>query len=160
MTEAAAAAITDFEKRFRTALLVVMAQIFISLVLLAAAFFISGISDASATAQGIFALWAAIFIVAVSTLLLRRVLFSPRKLRKTFLEKGSDGLLLDLQMKTILLGSLAEIIAVVGFLIATLGDKWDMFRAGVVALVVFWAIFPRRARWQETLANLDDSRGI
>ncbi len=160
MAEIFAAHNAEFEKRYRTTAFVVIGQILTTLGLIAAAFFAAGAIDSSATSQSIFALWIIILLTAVAVFILRRFLFGWKKLNNTAAKKGIAGLLQTLQTNTILLGSIAEIIAVIGFLIAVFGDKWDMFRAGVIALVVFLAIFPRRSQWKKIVANLETSRGI
>lgn len=157
MAETSAANQTELNKRYRTAALIVIVQILITLGLIAAAFYVAQSSDGSATQQAISALWIIILIIAAGTFVLRRVLFGWERLNKTYREKGISRLLQTLQTNTILLGSLAKIIAVIGFLIAVFGDKWDMFRVGVIALVVFLANFPRLSHWQKIVANLENS---
>lgn len=152
---------TELEKRYRTAAFVVIAQILMTLFLIAAAFFVAQIYENSVTSQSLFALWMTVLFIAVGAFVLRRILFSRERIKKTALVKGVSGLLQTLQNNSILLGSLGEIIAITGFLIAVLGgDKWDMFRAGAVALVVFLANFPRKGQWEKIAASLGDLRGI
>lgn len=160
MAEVSAANRTEFEKRYRTAAMIVIAQIFTTLGLIAAAFFIARTSEISATSQSISGLRIIILLIAVGAFILRRVLFNWNRLSKTAREKGMAGLLQTLQTNTILLGSIAQIIAIIGFIIAVFGDKWDMFRVGVVALVVFMAVFPRRSQWKKIAAALENSRGV
>ncbi len=160
MAEVSAANRTEFEKRYRTTAMIVIAQILMTLGLIAAAFFVARTSEASATSQSIFGLWIIILFIAVGAFILRRILFKWERLSNTVQESGIAGLLQTLQTNTILLGSIAEIIAVIGFLIAVFGDKWDMFRVGVIALVVFMAIFPRKLQWKKIVAGLENSRGV
>jgi hypothetical protein len=88
--------------------------------------------------------------------LLRRVLFNWEKLRNINLTKGVKGLIATLQTYTILLGTLTEIIAIVGFLISVMtGNKFEMFRAGAIALVVFLMIFPRKKVWETIVSGLN-----
>jgi hypothetical protein len=159
MADVPASSQTGLEKRYRTAALVVGVQILITLGLIGAAFFVAQSSDGSATSQAISGLWIIILIIALGTFVLRRFLFSRERLNKAFREKGVSGALETLQTNAILLGSLAEIITVFGFLIAVFGDKWDMFRVGVIALVVFLANFPRLSQWRKIVAGLENSRG-
>lgn len=150
---------TELEKRYRTAALVVGVQILITLSLIGAAFYVSQSSDGSATAQAVSALWVIILIIALGTVVLRRFLFSRERLNGAFREKGISGALETLQTNTILLGSIAEIITVFGFLIAVFGDKWDIFRVGVIALIIFLVNFPRLSQWRKIVADLENSRG-
>jgi len=156
MSEISAENRTELEKRYRTAAFVVIAQILTTLVLIVVAFFVAQTSENSATSQSIFALWIIVLFIAVGAFVLRRILFNWERLKNTALIKGFPGLLQTLQTNSILLGSLAEIIAIIGFLVATLGgNKWDMFRVGTIALIVFLANFPRKSNWEKIVANLE-----
>lgn len=156
MSEISAENRTELEKRYRTAAFVVIAQILTTLVLIVAAFFVAQISENSAASQSIFALWIIVLFIAAGAFVLRRVLFNWDRLKNTALVKGIPGLLQTLQTNSILLGSLGEIITIIGFLVATLGgNKWDMFRAGTIALIVFLANFPRKSKWEKIVANLE-----
>lgn len=147
---------TELEKRYKTAAFVVIAQILTALLLTAAAFFIAQTFDNAITSDSLSALWITVLFIAVGAFLLRRFLFNWERLKNTAIIKGIPGALQTLQINSILLGSLAEIIAIIGFLAATLGgNKWDMFRAAAVALIVFLANFPRRSNWEKIVANLE-----
>ncbi len=78
------------------------------------------------------------------------------KLKNVTLLKGIPGLLSSLQTNAILLGTMAEIIAIIGFLIAALGGiKTDMLTFGAVALILFLINFPRKSIWEKIVANLE-----
>lgn len=162
MQEISAETRTELEKRYRTAAFVVIAQILTALLLTVAAFFITQTFENSITSESMSALWFTVLFIAVGTFLLRRFLFNWERLKNTAVIKGISGALQTLQTNSILLSSLGEIIAVIGFLVATLGgNKWDMFRAAAVALIVFLANFPRRSTWEKIVANLEKNlRGI
>ena len=156
MAEISAENRTELEKRYRTAAFVVIAQILTTLGLIVVAFFVAQTSESSATSQSILALWIIVLFIAVGAFVLRRILFSWERLKNTALVKGVPGLLQTLQTNSILLSSLGEIIAIIGFLVATLGgNKWDMFRVGTIALIVFLANFPRKSNWKKIVANLE-----
>lgn len=157
MSEISAASRSELEKRYRLTILVVLAQILTAIVLIVAAFFIAQTSDSSVTSQSVLTLWITIIFIAVGTFALRRLMFNWNRLQNTALLKGIPGVLQTLQTNSILLGTLAEVIAIIGFLVATLGgDKWDMFRAGAVALIVFLANFPRRSTWKKIVGRLEN----
>jgi hypothetical protein len=60
------------------------------------------------------------------------------KIKRSELLKGESGLLGKLQTNSIILGSMAEAVAVIGFIIIQLGGvQADMLRAGFVSLIVF-----------------------
>lgn len=145
----------ELEKRYRTASFVVIAQIIVTIILIAAAWFVAQSSENDITSNSIFTLWITILFIAMGAFLLRRTLFNWERLNNIAILKGIPGLLQALQANAILLGSLGTVIAVIGFLVATLsGNKWEMFRAGAVAMIVFLANFPRKAVWEKIVANV------
>jgi hypothetical protein len=99
-------------------------------------------------------LWIAILALAVGVFLLRRVLFAPATLRDAAVVGGSNGLLKSLQTKIILLVTIAEIVAILGFIISLTSGNWtDMLRAALVAAVLFFINFPRKSVWQKLADN-------
>lgn len=146
---------TELEKRYRIAAFIVIAQIVSTLFLIVIAFFTAR-SGASAATQPISTLWIIILFIAVGSFILRRFFFNWEKLKNTAILKGVCGLIKSLQTNSIILSSIGELIAVVGFFSAMLeGDKWNMLRAGVVAIIVFLANFPRKSNWEKIVANLE-----
>lgn len=144
----------ELEKRYRTAAFVFIAQIATTLILIVVAWFLAQTSDNDATSQSLFTLWLVILFLAIGTFILRRALFNWGRLTNIAVLKGIPGLIQTLQTNAILLGSLGELIAIIGFLLTILsGDKWEMFRAGAVALIVFLANFPRKTTWRKIVAN-------
>lgn len=146
----------EFDKRLKTTSNIVIVQIVSVLGLIGVAYFVAERVNNSVSDQAILLMWAAIILLIAVVLVLNKVLFSRKSLKTTFLEKGSSGVLADLQIKTIFICLVVEIIAIIGFLIATLsGSKFEMFRAGTVALVIFLFNFPRKGNWQQILTNLE-----
>lgn len=147
---------TLLQKRYRTAAFIVFVQIVFSLLLIPAAWFLAINTENAIAGQSLAALWIGILFIALATFVIRRMLFRWDRLRDIYLLKGMNGLLAALQTNALILGAMAEIIAILGFLIAALGGiKWDMFRAGVVALVVFLINFPRRSVWEKVAGSLE-----
>lgn len=145
----------ELNNRYKTTAIIVGVQIFSTILLIVAAWFLSSL-DNSITQQAISALWMMVLFIAVGTFVLRRFLFSWERLKTTALLKGVQKLISTLQINTIILCAFAEIIAIIGFLVATLsGDKFQMFRAGAVALIVFLMNFPRKSIWEKVVANLE-----
>jgi hypothetical protein len=141
------------EKRYRTAVIVVISQIVITLVLIAGSWFVISFSGNDINDSALSALWLLVLCIAISAFVLRRMLFSWERLKNVALLKGVKGLLTGLQTNTILLSSLGEVIAIIGFLIAVLsGNKNEMLRAGAVALIIFLINFPRKTTWKKVLA--------
>lgn len=156
MTEISAENRTELEQRYRIAVFVIIFQIFTVIALIVGAWFVAQNSENSITSQSIMTLWTAVLFIAVGAFALRRLIFNWERLKNTTLLKGIKGLIQSLQINTIILGVLAELVAILGFLITVLsGNKWEMFRAGIVSLVVFLTIFPRKSAWEKIVANLE-----
>lgn len=147
----------EMEKRYRVTSAIVLIQILSTIILIAAAWFIAQKMDNSITEQAIWSLWIMVLFIALGTFALRRFLFSWERLKNIALLKGVKNLISTLQTNTIILSALAEIIVIIGFLVATLsGNKFEMFRAGAVALIVFLLNFPRKSIWEKIVANLEN----
>jgi len=156
MAEISAENRSELEKRYRTTTIVIAFQIFTVIALIIAAWFAAQNSSNSVSDQTITTLWVTVIFIAVGAFLARRMLFSWERLKNTTLMKGVKGLIQTLQFNSIIIGIMGEIVAVVGFLIALLsGNKWEMFRAGAVALIVFLANFPRKSVWEKIVSNLE-----
>lgn len=156
MTEISPENRSELEKRYRTTVAVIVFQIFTVIALIIAAWFIAQTSENSITNQSMTTLWVAVLFIAIGAFVFRRLLFSWERLKNTALLKGTKGLIQKLQINSIILGVIGEIVAIFGFLIAVLsGNKWEMFRAGAIALVVFLANFPRKSTWEKIVANLE-----
>ncbi len=146
----------ELGKRYQTTSLIVVGQIVVTLILIAISWLIAPRIDLDITQQTTDALWIFIILAAVGLFLLRRILFNWVKLRNINLTKGVKGLIATLQTYTILLGTLTVVIAIVGFLISVMtGNKFEMFRAGAIALVVFLVIFPRKKVWETIVFGLN-----
>jgi hypothetical protein len=158
---------SEVNKRYRLTATVLFVQIFVTLALLALSFFLAGswqpfgaptgesfsvenLTNPQAGSSTLTTfLWVTILALALAAFLLRRVIFSSDSLRDAATLGGATGLLKNLQSKTILLASLGEVIAVLGFVIALAsGSAFDMVRAAAVALIVFFINFPRKSTWE------------
>lgn len=146
----------EIGKRYQITSLIVVGQIATTIMLIVIAWLIAPKVDLAITEQTTFGLWVLIILVVVGVFLLRRILFNWEKLRNINSGKGVKGLLAILQTYTILLGILTEVIAIVGFLISVMtGNKFEMFRAGAIALIVFMIIFPRKKVWETIVLGLN-----
>lgn len=144
------------QKRYRTTAFVVLAQIVFTLILIPVAWFLAVNVENAISPKSVSTLWVAILFIAIGTFVLRRMLFRWDRFKDIALLKGVDGVLTTLQTNALILGAMAEIIAILGFLIAVMGGiKFDMFRAAVVALVVFLINFPRRGIWEKIVGGLE-----
>ena len=148
----------DLEKSYRTTFIIVFIQIISTIALTVFGWFFATITDNSVSERAISLMWATVVLLFVASFILRRVLFSWERVKKSARLKGISGLLLALQNNTVFIGLIGVIISIIGFLIATLsGNKLEILRAGVVALVVFLFNFPRKAIWQKVVSSLNES---
>ncbi len=156
MNEISSENLTELEKRYRTTFFIVLIQIFVVLLLVAASWFGVFRVETNLSDQDFSTLWVAVLFIAIGTFILRRMFFSWERLKNITLLKGVSGLLRTLQRNSVILGIFALIVAVIGFLISSFtGNASDMFRAGVIALVVFLINFPRKKVWKTIVSNLE-----
>jgi hypothetical protein len=156
MSEIKGENLTELERRYRTTVLIVLAQIFAVLFLVLASWrFVSKI-ETNLSERDFTTLWAAVLFIAVGSFIMRRMFFSWERLKNIAILKGVSGLLGTLQRNSIILGVFAVLVGGFGFLISMLsGNSSDMLRAGVIALVVFLINFPRKKVWRTIVANLE-----
>lgn len=146
----------ELDNRYKTTAIIVGVQIFSTILLIIIAWFLAARTDNSITQEAASALWIMVLFIAIGTFVMRRFLFSWERLKSVALLKGIRKLISTLQTNTIILCAFAEIIAIIGFLVATLnGNKYEMFRAGAVALIVFLMNFPRKSIWEKVVVNLE-----
>ena len=146
----------ELKSRYRTAVIIVAAQVATIAALTAAAWFDVLTIETTASPATITALWVAVIFIAVGSFGLRRAFFNWEKLTETALLKGKSGLIKKLRSNAVILSALAEIIAVLGFAIFILsGDKFQMLRAAAIALIVCLINFPRRNVWEKIVGNLE-----
>lgn len=157
MTEISAESNVEIEKRYRTAAFLIFAQIATLLLFVALAFVLAKPENGRIISDNTrWTLWVGALFVALGTFILRRMLYRWDRLRDITLLKGISGLIKTLTVNSILLAAMAEIVAVIGFLIAILtGDAFEMIRAAVISLVVFIINFPRKSIWEKIVKNLE-----
>ncbi|CAN5275069.1 hypothetical protein BH20ACI1_BH20ACI1_23420 [soil metagenome] len=161
MNKIAAENVAEIEKRYRLTAIIVLTQILTTIVLIVVGWFYAASSENAASPDSLLALWIAVIFIAVGTFFLRRMLNRWERLKNIALTKGISGVLAALQTNSLIIGALAEVIAVIGFLIAVLGGvKFDVFRAGAVALLVFLINFPRKTVWKKIVINLENVQEV
>ncbi|HEX8288188.1 MAG TPA: hypothetical protein VF556_09335 [Pyrinomonadaceae bacterium] len=147
----------ELDKRYRTTAFIVAGQIALTFIFIAVAFLFAPSSETSVSAQNLMSLRVAALFVAIGAFVLRRMFFRWDRLRDIVLLKGIFGLLRDLQKNAIVLGAMAELIVLIGFVIVLFGgNQFEMLRAGAVALVVFLINFPRKSVWKKVAASLEN----
>ncbi len=101
------------------------------------------------------ALWIAALLIAVGTFVGRRMLLRWENLRDIATSKGIVGVYANLQKSAIFLSAAAELIVIIGVVIVFLsGQRDEIFRAGIIALVVFVINFPRKSVWNKIASSL------
>lgn len=156
MTEISAANQSELNKRYKTALKIYLGQIITAVILVLIGWFVAANVENAITSEGLFSLRLGVLFIAIVTFILRRMLLRWDRLKNIYLLKGMPGLLSSLATNAIILGTLAEIVAVLGFLIATLGGvKTDMLTFGAIALILFFINFPRKGIWEKVVSNLE-----
>lgn len=111
------------EKIYQTTSKIVLIQIFFTIVLILVAWFWAAGIDNLVAPQAITGLWFSIIFLVIASFFLRRVLFSWGKFKKAYEQFGIEGVLKNLQKNTVLLCLLGQIVAIIGFLIATLSVR-------------------------------------
>ena len=143
-------------RKYGTTAIVFLSQIVFSIVLtVVAAVMVRGRSETDSANANVTAIWVLIIFIAVGALLARRFFYSWERLKNTKLLRGQDGLLQTLQTNAILLGTISEFVAILGFVITIMsGSAYDMIRAEAVALITFLINFPRKSVWSRIVESL------
>ena len=146
----------EIEKRYRTTVLIILAQVFVVLLLIAAAFLFAFRVQTSLTEQDFTSLWVGVLFIAVGSFILRRMFFTWERLKNVAILKGVSGVLGTLQRNSIILSIFGLLVGLIGYLISLFtGSGFDMLRAGAIALVVFLINFPRKRIWKTIVSNLE-----
>ena len=146
----------ELEKRYRTTVLIILAQFFVVLFLVAASFLLGFRIETSLSEQDYTTLWIGVLFIAVGSFILRRMFFTWERLKNVGILKGVSGVLGTLQRNSVILSVFGLLVGVIGFLISLLsGNGFDMLRAGAISLVVFLINFPRKKVWKTIISNLE-----
>ena len=149
--------LAELEKRYRTAAIIVSAQIVFTITLTVAVWLFAPMAASSITQQSLMTLWAAIIFLAVGAFVLRRMFFRWNRLKDIAVLKGVAGLIKTLQANAVLLGFLATLLTIVGCVITILsGETFEAIRAEIVALIVFVINFPRKTVWEKVVEKMQE----
>lgn len=155
MNEISVENLAELEKRYRTTVFIILAQIFFVLILTLIAFLGVFRVEVNSANLDFTTLWIGVLFIAVGTFILRRMFFNWERLKNIAILKGVSGVLATMQRNSVILGAMAEIVAVMGFLISIFSqNSGDMFRAAAISLVVFLINFPRKKIWKMVISNL------
>ena len=106
------------------------------------------------------ALWIAILIFGLGSFVLRRTRLHRMRLQDIAALRGLSGMLASLQATTLQIAFIGGAIALMGFVVTIMtGNKFDMLRAGGVAIIVLLAAFPQRGAWQRLVRSIEQSGG-
>lgn len=156
MEEISAENLAGLEKRYKTTALIVSAQIVSAVIFLLAAWLVTKNRE-TVSEDSFLTLWMVILFLSAATFVLRRQLFGWERLKNAALLKGVSGLTGVLQINTLVLSALAEIVLVIGLVITNLsGNFFDMLRATGIALIVFALNFPRLSIWKKIVNGLQN----
>jgi hypothetical protein len=102
------------------------------------------------------ALWIAILIFGLGSFALRRTRFQTMRLQDIAALRGISGLLAALQGTTIQIAFIGGAIALMGFIVMIMtGNKYDMLRAGGVAVIVLLYAYPQRSSWERLVKAIE-----
>lgn len=161
MNDISAESKAELVKRYRTTSIIVLAEIAVTLILIVTGWLSAADSEIASSVGGFLPLWIVVIFIAVSSFILRRMLNNWERLKAISLTKGIAGALATLQLNSLMLNTLALIIGIIGFYVASVNKvESDVFRAGAVALIVFLMNFPRKTVWKNITANLEKYKRV
>jgi hypothetical protein len=139
-------------RRHRTAMLVVVGFLALTIGLVLLAFFTAKSFPTRGDKSIAGGLWIAIVVFGLGVFVFRRTMFAAMRLRDIVAVKGQSALLKTLQDTTIACAAIGGAIALMGFIITIRSGDWvDMLRAGGVAVVVLLYCYPFRGAWQRAV---------
>ncbi len=142
----------ELARRHRTAMLVVVGFLALTLVLVLIAFFAAKSVFRPGDPSIVMGLRIAIVVFGLGVFVLRRTKFAAMRLRDIVAVRGQSALLKTLQDTTIQCASIGGAIALMGFIMTIRSGEWtDMLRAGGVAAVVLIYCYPFRGAWQRAV---------
>ena len=158
MTQTSESIQAELARRHRMAAMVVGALLGLTIALIAIAFVSSESLHRPGDPSLAMALWISILIFGLGSFVLRRTRFQSARLQDIAALRGMSGLLRTLQGTTIQIAFIGGAIALMGFMVMIMtGNKYDMLRAGGVAIIVLLYAYPQRAAWQRLLKAIEQS---
>jgi hypothetical protein len=146
-------------EKYKSTLSGVFVQIFLTVFVIIAGWLLAQKTDFKIIESLSNVLLILIIILALTVFVLRSYLFSWKKISQEYEGKGKNSTLKMLHNKTLLLGIIIVIISATGFIIAIMeGNKFQMLRVGVIALILFIIIFPRKNVWENIFRKLENHK--
>ena len=158
MAEKSESVEVELARRHRTAAMVVGALLGLTIALIIIGFVSSESLHRPGDPSLAMALWIAILIFGLGSFVLRRTRFQSMRLRDIAALRGISGLLASLQGTTVQVAFIGGAIALMGFMVMIMtGNKYDMLRAGGVAIIVLLYAYPQRPAWQRLVRSIEQS---
>lgn len=158
MTQTNGSTEDELDGRHRTATMVVLGMLALTLALVGISFAARNSLARPGDPTLVKLLWVLILVFGLGVFPLRRTRFSAMRLQDIAALRGISGLLATLQGTTIQIACIGGAIALMGFILAMLtADPWDMMRAGGVALVVLLYCYPRKSAWQRVVQGIEQT---
>ena len=150
----------ELARRHRTAAMVTGALLGLTIALIGIAFVSAESLHRPGDPSLAMALWIAILIFGLGSFVLRRARFQSARLQDIAALRGISGLLAALQSTTIQIAFIGGAIALMGFMVMIMtGNKYDMLRAGGVAVIVLLYAYPQRSAWQRLVRAIEQESG-
>lgn len=144
----------DLNKSFQVTKIIVVSKILFSFVLIIIGWFWAAYRDNSVKSGAVSLIWATIILLTIASFILRRVLFTTERLNK--LSKKKE-LFQGLQINFVFLNLIGVIVAMFGFIVASLsGNKFEIVRAGIISLIIFFTNFPRKEVWAGIVQKFEE----
>jgi hypothetical protein len=148
----------ELARRHRASVSIIVAMLALTLLLVALAFVLAPRIAWTANAAVENVLRVLVVLIGLGAIALRRISFSPQRLRDTATLKGADGLLATLFRTSLIVAVLGGDIAIIGFIIALLtGEPFNMLLLGCAAAAVILYAYPRRAVWERVVEMAQSS---
>jgi hypothetical protein len=101
------------------------------------------------------ALYLIALILAMGSIVVRRMLLGADKLDAIVRRQGAANLARHFLNVTIISAALGEAVALIGLMATMLsGEAIDFFRLGAVGLAMVLISYPRRSAWEQTIERL------
>lgn len=149
---------SELARRHRSAAMVTGALLGMTVALVGIAFYAGESLYRPGDRNTAMALWITIMIFALGSFVLRRTRFNSMRLQDIAALRGISGLLATLQSTTIQVAFIGGAIALMGFIVTIMtGNKYDMLRAGGVAVIVLIYTYPQRSAWQRLVRAIKET---
>lgn len=149
----------ELDSRYRMTVVVMMGSIAIAAALTTAGFLWGESWARVGSPRMPLTLWIVIMVIGLGAFVYRRFMFAGERLRDIGILRGTSGLLRSLQATTIQLALGGTAIALLGFsILLASGNRYDMLRAGAVALIVLLYSFPQKSAWNRVVQAVERRR--